>query len=76
MTATENKKTQTSKTYKVWVQIEEINEEEGHYEDVGLPDSLAEYDTLEAAQAFVRSLPGWDRHADSSDNRLRSPDDE
>ncbi len=61
-----------STQYKVWVQIEKITEDEA--EDVGLPDALTVKDTLEAAQAFVRGLPGWSATGASSDHRpLKQP---
>ena len=44
------------KKYKVWIAIEEINEEEDFYEDVGMPESLGEFDTLEEAKEFVEVL--------------------
>lgn len=43
--------------FKVWVHIEEIDEEADHYQD--LPDELiivGEYDTLEEAQLTAQSL--------------------
>jgi len=46
--------------YKVWVSIEEINEETDHYEDLAGPDPLGAFGTLEEAAAFVRGLPGWE----------------
>ena len=46
--------------YKVWVSIEEINEENDHYEDLAGPDPLGEFDRLEDAASFVRGLPGWE----------------
>lgn len=53
------------KVYKVWVDIEEIDEDEGHYEDLGMPIStITEYDTLEEAQAVQREIverfEGWE----------------
>jgi len=60
-----------SETYKVWVSIERIIEEdnEGQYDDMGLPDPLDSFDTFEEACAFVRSLPGWLGVRDTSDFR-------
>ncbi len=42
--------------FKVWVHIEEIDESADKYEDVGLPEPLASYDTLQEAQALVVEL--------------------
>ena len=44
------------KKYKCWVTIEEIDEEEGTYEDVGEPEAIGEFDTLEEAEEFVAAL--------------------
>ena len=59
--------------YKVWVQIERIADDgTGEtYGNIGLPDPLATRNTLAAAQAFVRTLPGW--RPEGSDNRTPSP---
>jgi hypothetical protein len=43
-------------TYKVWLSVEQIDEENNRYEDVGLPDSLGEFQNLELADAFCRNL--------------------
>jgi len=43
-------------TYKVWVSIEEIDEEADEYHDIGLPDPLGEFDTRDEACAFVDRL--------------------
>ena len=58
-------------TYKVWVQIERIpaDENDGDYENIGLPDPLGMFDTLTEACAFVRQLPGWDWCRATSDYR-------
>lgn len=54
--------------YKIWVHIEkQIGDDEG-YEDIGLPDPIGVFATLDEAQAFVRTLPGW--FAEGSDNRV------
>ena len=55
--------------YKVWVQIEriELHRDGESYDNIGLPDPIGVYDTLEAAQRHVRTLPGW--YPDGSDNR-------
>jgi len=55
------------KKYKVWIVIENINEEEDFYEDVGMPESLGEFDTLEEAKEFVTDL------CDNSSPDLNSP---
>ena len=57
--------------FKVWVQIERIDEDKDESVDEGLPDSLDCFSTLEDAQAFVRSLPGWAMTGGSSDHRQR-----
>ncbi len=44
--------------YKVWVHIEEIDEENDHYEDVGMPISVGEYDLLSEAAEQVATLAG------------------
>ncbi|KKM03997.1 hypothetical protein LCGC14_1768820 [marine sediment metagenome] len=42
--------------FKVWIHIEEIDEEADKYEDVGLPEPLATYGSLEEAQDLVVAL--------------------
>lgn len=37
------------KTYKVWLSIEEIDEENDHFENVSEPMDCGEFDTLEEA---------------------------
>ena len=51
-----------SKVYKVWVHVEEIDEDEGHYEDVGIPESIGEFETQEEATALQQQLvrASWD----------------
>jgi len=44
------------KKYKVWIVIEAIDEKEDFYEDVGMPESLGEFDTLREAEEFVATL--------------------
>ncbi len=61
--------TGTNFEYKVWVHIERHDPESDTYEDIGLPDPLGRFASLETAQAFVRTLAGW--RPDGSDNRLR-----
>jgi len=46
--------------YKVWVHIEEIDEERDHYEDLDMPDSLGVFDTPDEAREFIATLPGID----------------
>ena len=43
-------------TYKVWISVEEIDEDNDHYEDVGLPDSLGEFPNFLEAANFVEGL--------------------
>ncbi len=49
----------TTLRYKVWVSIERNDPDHDRYEDVGLPDTLATFDSLSAARSFLRALPGW-----------------
>jgi len=57
-------------TFKVWVQVEKLDVDKNEYDNVGLPDSLGEFDTFEQATAHIRSLPGWDFYpASTSDYR-------
>ena len=42
--------------FKVWVHIEEIDDDADKYEDCGLPEPMATYGTLEEAQALVVAL--------------------
>ena len=48
--------------YKIWISIEEIDEDQDHYQDVDMPDSIGgEFDTLQAAQAvygMARDIAG------------------
>lgn len=56
--------------YKVWVQVEriELTDDGGErYDDIGLPDCVGRFPSLEDAQEHVRTLPGW--YPDGSDNR-------
>lgn len=48
----------TDHQYKVWVAIERYTPPDT-YEDAGLPDPIGTFDTLAAARAFVRTIPGW-----------------
>ena len=48
------------KRYKVWVEIEEIDEEEGTYEDLNAPRStITEYNTLEEAVAVQHEIVSY-----------------
>jgi len=42
----------TPPVFKVWLQIEEIDEDHGTYENRGEPTSLGTFVSLEAAEAF------------------------
>ena len=44
------------KKYKVWVSIEEVDEEEGTTENIGEPEELDEFDDLDTAQDAVANL--------------------
>ena len=44
------------KTYKVWTIIEEIDESIDYYEDIGEPVSVMEFNTLEMAEKFQKTL--------------------
>ena len=44
------------KTYKVWTIIEEIDESIDHYEDIGEPVSVMEFNNLEDAEEFQNTL--------------------
>ena len=47
------------KYYKVWVEIEEIDEDNYSYQDVSpFPVSLGEFDSLEEADAAIVELTG------------------
>lgn len=58
--------------YKVWVQIERINDHGSDfetYEDDGLPDPVFESASREAAVRYIRALPGWNKVSHTSDYR-------
>ena len=55
--------------FRVWAQIEQIDDEPEKFTNQGLPDPLGDFETLEEAQEFLRSLPGWD--SDGSDHVKR-----
>ena len=40
------------KTYKVWIEVEEMVEDEDRYENIDLPECLKEFDNLEDAEIF------------------------
>ena len=44
------------KTYRVWMQIEKIDEEDDCYENVSEPVPLGDFDTLEEAEAFQQTI--------------------
>lgn len=46
----------SSMKYKVWMEIEEIDEDSGHYESLECPVSLREFDTLEEAVEFQNKM--------------------
>jgi len=63
-------------SYKVWVSVEEIDEDNDRYEDVGLPDSLGEFSGLDEADEFVRMLlcaynPEAMEHSDRNNTECR-----
>ena len=43
--------------YKVWVHIEEIDEERDHCVDVAEPECIGTFEKLEEAENFVSALP-------------------
>ena len=45
-----------AKTYKVWVHIEEYDDEEDAYQDIDLPEDLGEFGALDEAIEFVSKL--------------------
>ncbi len=42
--------------YRIWVQIEEIEEDRDVYQNVALPDPAGSFDELEDAQKQVRAI--------------------
>ena len=42
--------------YKLWLSIEEIDEDQFHYEDIDLPTSLASFRSQDSAIAFADHL--------------------
>jgi len=48
-----------AKYYKIWTYIEEIDEDEHHYEDIDLPKGVYEtFDTIEEARAYQETILG------------------
>ena len=45
-----------SKEYKVWVHVEEVDEDEDIYEDQGIPHVAGVFDTVEAAEKYAEYL--------------------
>ena len=48
-----------SDTFRVLVQVERVGEDDNDYENMGRPDSIAEFYTFAEATAFIRTLSGW-----------------
>lgn len=44
------------KTYKVWLHIEEYDDDEDEYTDIGLPHDAGEFATVEEAVEFVGTV--------------------
>lgn len=42
-------------TYKVWIQVEEVDEGVGYYENLGLPYEAGKFDTEIAARKFIEN---------------------
>jgi len=59
------------KEYKVWISIEEIDEENDSWENIGEPDSLGTFDTLEQAQEYLSDVYGAVSRDDLSKARNR-----
>lgn len=49
--------------YKVWVQIEEIDETQDHYENISEPVDIKRFDTQAEAEAFVKGLETHESHS-------------
>lgn len=48
-----------TKSYKVWVHIEEITlspDDDPTYQDVGMPNELGEFDSLPSAEVLVNQI--------------------
>ncbi|MDR3715925.1 MAG: hypothetical protein P4L51_24195 [Puia sp.] len=44
------------KKYKIWIEIEEMDEDDDYYSDIGEPVSCGLFDTLEEAVAFQNEI--------------------
>lgn len=42
--------------YKVWIEIEQIDEDEDIYENIGEPQDIATFDSFEEAEAYVSEV--------------------
>ena len=42
--------------YKIWLHIEEIDEKNDHYEDMGEPEELACFDNLAEAEVYIDEI--------------------
>ena len=62
------------KTYKVWTIIEEIDESIDYYEDIGEPVSVMEFNTLEMAEKFQKTLY-WEWSQDEIKRYMADRDD-
>ncbi len=52
----EEQEEKMAKVYKVWIQIEEIDEENDIYEDATVPHSAGEFPTLKEAETHFHAL--------------------
>lgn len=43
-------------TYKIWIQVEKVNDEKGIYENIGEPDLCAEFKNATDANQFAVQL--------------------
>lgn len=50
------------KHYKVWIEVEECDEDEDQYKDIGLPICAGTFESLEAACDFADELSGTMEH--------------
>lgn len=44
------------KQYKVWIHIEEIDEDQDEYNEVNLPEEIGCFDTLQEAEDFAAAI--------------------
>ena len=51
------------KHYKIWIVIEECDEENDEYNDTDMPESLGTFDTLAAAQCTYDRIVEEQNHA-------------